>query len=268
MIAILPQGASPHLAPRIAKPGRTGLAAGLVFLVAGKSQRELVVGTAPTVVTASAPFVFSPYGAGLPYREYPSAVGVGNWDFTSGAFSVASLLYLDATPNLSNGSSFISRINYVNESNNQGWGLTYRQPSDRNRFEFAVQRNNSTVTNAPVSCGALQTGLVLLVGTSNGTTTKSGYKNGVLQSSVGNNLNPLAATANLATGQGGAFLGGGMQVFWSAGWNRELSSAEVAELWANPWKLFAEITPSPPPGLISTAAAGGTGARSMIVVAG
>lgn len=186
------------------------------------------VGSAPS--WRQRPLGYSAYG-NVNVADLASSVDL-NW--TSGPFTVACLFHINVVAGASQFPVMTGRYAYTNETANRGWILQARQNSGA--YSFIAARDNATSdgTGGLDTITTQTTGTHLIVGTSDGTTTRSIYLDGRFEaSSTTSNKTPLSNTtgAGLAVGQ--------TTPEWSIYavyvWFRALTSGDVRDLWVNPW---------------------------------
>lgn len=177
-----------------------------------------------------------------------SLYGVNNadLDWTSGAYSVwwKGMFTGSVTSNC----YMILRGYAVSASDNQGWWLRANNAGD-NVFSWSVLRNSAASSNDCVSSTALAKGDYTVVGTSDGTTIRYIYVNGVNTGSKSTNLTPVSLTATSPNGDvrgmTGYNAGGNSPMFGAGFWKRELSENEIFSLYWNPAALvlpYAGVT--------------------------
>lgn len=177
--------------------------------------------------------------SGQTYELLPSRYGqslIANWSnasttdlaFTSGPFTLAVVSNLSGTSTAYN--AFARRV-YVDEANNQGWGMQLRflSPLGAN---FQSLRNNSVTFWQCTPSSTIATGSYVHVGRSNGTNFRELFQNGLRIAATSANANPVDSSGDLILGSQGATTSIGLA------WSRFLTNVEIAQLTADPFCML------------------------------
>lgn len=162
-----------------------------------------------------------------------------NW--TSGGFTVATWSHSPGD----NGAyvSPMDRSAYVSETNNQGWILQQRIPSDPSPgYNFMILNNNAIANYGFASSASFSgraAGDVMMAGSSDGSSSKSIYV-GFASPSPANFTKTTSTTGNMApiSQTGNALNGGVCAAYVLATWSRQLSDAEILSFYYDPFGLL------------------------------
>src|SRR4051794_35564308 len=217
----------------------SSLATGLVcaLLPSGTVMADSVVpsrssGTASTSYSGT-------YGTALGDWTISSSA-ISDLLFTSGDWSVAALYHQAQLPGNGEYPAVVGQSVYVNETNNQGWGLHLRSNDDAGHakdWSFYSARNNASYPNSNLVFGPSTIGDHLIVGTAHPAGNRSLYiDSGVAASITALNTNPVSSAGNLVNAAGGTTT---VPIYVAYFWSRLLTTAEITLLVAEPYAPWA-----------------------------
>lgn len=251
-IITLPKRHALHAASGAALNRAHPLARGMVVCVSahdGAGPIADLVKSGRFAATRSPTRLVTPRGAGARWWTFtePDTADL-NW--SSGAWTAAVYTYIEAAAANGENRIIFGRVNYVNESSNQGWSLIWAAPDNGTRFGFSAHNNNGGASYFLGSTTTWAAGnSYFVVGTSDATTRRI-YLNGVEEANTTNSPVPASQTTNGLINQDsgfGADTGSGStgkaHVLIAYAWNRELSAAEIRALSDDPFQVLKYPNP-------------------------
>ncbi len=207
-------------------------AEGLVFAIVPRPDGSLVdlVQRARILPPGSATIVRkSVYG--IAARDWAIPLSeIGDLQFTTGPHTFVAAPYIVSVPGNSEYVNVLAHLAYVNETNNQGWGLQVRPPNDGfPGWGYESFRNNATAglpgtssTNTGVTVGDHS-----VVCSSDGSLSRTLFLDGLEKFSQAGNVSPLYAATGLFNSSTAA---GKVPVLYVLGYKRTMVLNECKEI--------------------------------------
>lgn len=176
-------------------------------------------------------------------------------NFSSGGWSIAAIGYLSTTSGTSFDTLF-GRSVYVDETNNQGWGVGIDTPNLTWR-SFVFDNNGVGGYNTagpPLTVGNIQLGI------SSDGFAGSLYVNGAAFASLGAvNVSPLTSAGPLTAGS--ALL----EMYVGCAWSRNLSPAEMRQFYLDPYCFLSPAEGEMPAIMLPAAGAAARSSNMMML---